>query len=106
MLKRARLYRQQGYRFPRKATVQLLQLLGASQATIDETVNAPERPEVVAARAARSTLAEHAIELAAVSAAIRDRIEFQGAEPPPRRVVRPSRSRSRYSHPDQLALAL
>lgn len=107
MLKRAKLYRRHGHRFPRKATVQVLQMLGAGRAAIEETVNAEPLPEVVAARAQRAMQAERAAELADAVTAIKARIDWQLAEQPkPAPVVRPRRRRTPYVHPDQLALGL
>lgn len=109
MLKRAKLSRRHGHRFPRKATVQVLQMLGAGRATIEETVSAEPLPEVVAARAQRATQAERAAELADAVAAIKARIDWQLAEEPKTRsrpVARLRKPRARYVHPDQLTLGV
>jgi hypothetical protein len=103
LLKRARLYRKYGPRVPRHATVQLLRMLGAGRATIEETVNAPPLPEVVQARAQRLERAEQRERLTGISTAIRERIEAQPLERP--RHAQPRR-RARHVHPDQLAVGL
>lgn len=103
VLARAKLYRQHGHRFPRAATVQLLRLLGAGKATIEETVNVPMLPHVQAQRQARKAQAERAAEIGHAAIAIRQRIEQA-----PLGVERPAvpRRRTRQPHPDQLALEL
>lgn len=109
LLKRARLYRKYGHRFPRNATVQLLRMLGAGQATIDETVNAPALPEVAQARVQRAERTERLAEITAAATAIRERVTLQLEERPAVRdlpIHRRRRARVRYVHPDQLALAL
>lgn len=105
MLKRARLYRRYGHRFPRKATIEVLRQLGAGVAAIEGTVHAEPLPEVIAARERRAWQAEQAIEIAYVVAAIRAKIELQPVEQPAPS-SRPRRLRQRYVHPDQLALGL
>ena len=62
MLRRIRLYRRYGYRFPRKATVEVLRRLGAARMAIEATVATESLPEVVAARERRIARAEQAIE--------------------------------------------
>lgn len=107
ILKRAKLYRRHGYRFPRQATVEVLQKLGAGRAAIVETVKTEPLREVIVARQRRIEQAERAAEMEGVVTAIRERIDWQLAqEPLPRQAPRPGRPRTRYVHPDQLALAL
>ena len=106
LLAQVRLHRQQGKRFPRKAAVEMLRRLGATKAAIDETVLAAPLPEVMAARERRAGEAERAATLAAVVNAIREKVEFQLAEPPVQARPQARRARPRYVHPDQLALAL
>lgn len=105
ILEKARYFRQHGKRFPRQPTMELLRMLGTGRGTIDETVNAEPLPETVAARERRFVQAERRIELAAVITAIREKIDMQPEEPPAP-AARAHRSRLRYVHPDQLALAL
>lgn len=105
MLKRARLYRRHGHRFPRKATIEVLRQLGAAVAVIEATVHAEPLPEVITARERRALQIEQAIETAYVAAAIRAKLELQPvARPAP--LPRPRRLRAPYVHPDQLALGL
>lgn len=108
MLALARSYRRLGRRFPRAATVAVLRALGAARAAVDATVNVEASPEAVAARERRAARAECAPEVAAVAAAIRDKIEFQLAQGPVPGLDRSARRRRREAraHPDQLALAL
>lgn len=105
IIRRARLYRRHGHRFPREATVALLRLLGAKPSLVEETVATAPLPETTQARERRKAQAEQAAELAAAAASIRDKIEFHLANPtmPP---LPPRRPRLRHVHPDQLALAL
>lgn len=110
ILERARQFRQHGRRFPRKATVQMLRLLGAGGKAIKETLTVGPLPDVVAARERRVERAERAAALAGVAEAIRDKIENQPPESPapspgPAPGAR-SRLRPRFAHPDQLDLAL
>jgi hypothetical protein len=105
MLKRARLYRRHGHRFPRKATIEVLSQLGAGTSTIEALVHTEPLPEVIAARERRALQAEQAIETAYVAAAIRTKIELQPAEQPAP-PSRSRRSRQPYVHPDQLVLGL
>ena len=109
ILERARYFRQHGRRFPRKATVQMLRLLGAGGRVIEETLTVGPLPHVVAARKRRMERAERAATLAGVVQAIREKIELQPPEPPAPPsgpAIKPRRSRQRYVHPDQLDLAL
>ena len=110
ILERARYFRQHGRRFPRKATVRMLRLLGVGGRAIEETLTVGPLPEVVAAQERRVERAERAAALAGVVEAIRDKIEHQPPEPPaplprPDSGV-PRRSRPRFVHPDQLDLSL
>ena len=106
LLAQVRLHRQQGRRFPRKAAVEMLRRLGAAKAAIDETVTVAPLPAVLAERRRRTEEAARAADLAAVATAIREKIEFQLAEPAV--MARPpvKRPRARSVHPDQLVLAL
>jgi hypothetical protein len=110
ILERARYFRQHGRRFPRKATVQMLRLLGAGGRVIDETLTIGPLPDVAAARERRVERAERAAALAGVVETIRDKIKNQPPEPsapPPGRAAKaPHRIRQRHVHPDQLDLAL
>lgn len=105
LLERVRLYRQKGRRFPRKPTMELLRLLGAGRATIDETVSIPPLPETITARERRSMQVERRAELADIASAIRAKIDMQSVELPAP-LPRPYRARARFIHPDQLSLAL
>lgn len=105
ILKRARCCRKHGRRFPRAATVQLLHMLGAAGTVIEAAVRTPALPATLAAQAQRAVDAERRAQLAEVATAIRDKIEFQLANPPPA-LPMPCRTPGRYPHPDQLALAL
>jgi hypothetical protein len=105
ILARVALYRRQGWRFPRTATIELLRRLGARKSLISETVNTPPLPEVLALRARRDERAAHAAELADAITAIRSRIELQAAEAPAC-APRPRRRRRHEPHRGQLALAL
>lgn len=105
ILEKARYFRQHGKRFPRQPTIELLRLLGARGAAIDETVGAAPLPETIAARERRGIQIERRAELAGAIIAIREKIEMQPMEEPAP-VPRPHRARLRYVHPDQLALAL
>ena len=106
MLRRAKLYRQIGRRFSRKAAVRALLALGTKQGVIAASVEAAPLPETVAAREARALRAERAAEWAAAEAAIRARIEWQLAQPAePVPVAKKGRApRRRAAHLDQMAL--
>ena len=105
MLRRIRLYRRYGHRFPRQAMVEVLRRLGAARAAVEETVATVPLPEVLDARERRIVRAEQAIEVACAATAIREKIELQlteeqAAQPRLRKL------RQRHVHPDQLTLAL
>ena len=109
ILERARYFRQHGRRFPRKATVRMLRLLGVGGKAIEETLTVGPLPDVIAAKERRVERAERAAALAGVVEAIRDKIEHPPPEPsapPPRSAIRSRRLRQRHVHPDQLDLAL
>ena len=105
ILRRVRLYRRYGHRFPRQATVEVLRRLGAASAAIEATVATEPLPEVAVARELRITRAEQAIEVAQAVIAIREKIELQLTEEPLPQ-PRSRKPRQRHVHPDQLALAL
>lgn len=97
-----------GRRFPREAKVEMLRRLGAARAAADGAVTIEASPEAVAAREHRAARVARAPEVAAVAAAIRDKIDFQLAHGPTssRGTLRPRRRPVPGAHPDQLALAL
>jgi hypothetical protein len=105
ILEKARYFRLHGKRFPRQPTMELLRMLGAGRAALDETVCAAPLPETIAARERRVMQIERRAELAGVVIAIREKIEMQPEEMPDP-APRTYRPRPRYVHPDQLALAL